>query len=371
MTLHLQRDSLASAVAWVARTLPSRPAQPILSGIRLQTREATLRLTAFDRETSSVVEIPSDAADEQVLIVPGRILADIVKALPSDDVVLRPEGSRVVIRSGKASFSLPTLPAEEYPELPEQPPEVGSIAGADLLGCVNQVAVAAGRDESLVMLTGIRVEIDGGTLTMAATDRYRLAVQEVAWQAADASLRTNLLVPARTLVDVARAFGSAGEIRIGLSGERGAEKVIGFTADGRRTTTRLLDAEFPKYRSLLPTESTAQAVTETQVLLDALRRVAIVAERNTPVRCSFTSGVLTLNAGSGEEATASEAIDCELTGDPIEIAFNPGFLVDGLVALGAPRVQMAFTEAHKPIVMTAVEGAGVYRYLLMPIRLTG
>lgn len=369
MRLHLQRDTLMSAVAWAARTLPGRPTQPILSGLRVATTEGTVSLSSFDREVSSVAELSTDAVADQVVILPGRLLADIVKALPHEDVLLEWEGTRATIRSGRASFSLPLLPAEEYPPLPADPQPIGVISGADLARCVTQVAIASGKDESLVMLTGIRVEIDGTTMTMAATDRYRLAVQEVAWQC-DQTCHTNLLIPARTLVDVSRSMGQAGEVTIGLAGETGAERLIGFSAQGRRSTSRLLDAEFPKYRSLLPTESATEATMATSAVLEAVRRVSIVAERNTPVRCSFAGGELSMRAGSGDEATAEESVEISLAGDPLEIAFNPGFLIDGLAALGTAEVTMAFTEPRKPMVMTS-EQAGAYRYLLMPIRLTG
>lgn len=370
MKLHLQRDSLMSAVAWAARTLPGRPTQPILAGLRLATTEGFVSLSSFDREVSSVAELATDAVAEQVVILPGRLLADIVKALPHEDVLLEWEGTRATIRSGKVSFSLPTLPAEEYPPLPADPQPIGVIPGADLARCVTQVAIASGKDESLVMLTGIRVEIDGPTMTMAATDRYRLAVQEVSWRCDDDTRQTNLLIPARTLVDVSRSMGQAGDVTIGLAGDTGAERLIGFSAQGRRSTSRLLDAEFPKYRSLLPTESTTEATMATAAVLEAVRRVSIVADRTTPVRCSFAGGELSMRAGTGDDATAEESVEISLAGDPIEIAFNPGFLIDGLAALGTAEVAMAFTEPRKPMVMTS-EQAGAYRYLLMPIRLTG
>jgi len=246
---------------------------------------------------------------------------------------------------------------------------------------VQQVAIAAGRDDTLPVLTGIRVEIDGDTVTLAATDRYRLAVREFAWRPEQAGLDAVALVPARTLAETAKALASADVVAVDLANNVTGEGLMGFEGAGRRTTTRLLEGEFPKYRALLPAEALSTADVETASLVEAVKRVALVAERNTPVRLSFTSGELQLDAGSGDEAQASEALACALEGDAITIAFNPQFLLDGLGAVDSPVTRLSFTTSTKPAVLTggAAEGApagdggigGAYRYLLMPVRLSG
>ncbi|MGH8970637.1 MAG: DNA polymerase III subunit beta, partial [Actinomycetes bacterium] len=213
-------------------------------------------------------------------------------------------------------------------------------------------------------------------ITMAATDRYRLAVRELAWTPEQTGLSALALVPARTLADTAKSLASADKVTVALSAGGSGDGLIGFEGSGRLTTSRLLDGEFPKYRSLLPTESQSVATVETAALTESVRRVALVAERNSPIRLSFTDGALTLEAGSGDEAQASESLDAGLAGDDISIAFNPGYLLDGLGALDAAHARLSFTEPSRPAVLSGASTADApvdddYRYLLMPVRLSG
>ena len=232
------------------------------------------------------------------------------------------------------------------------------------------MAIAAGRDDTLPTLTGIRVEIDGSTITLAATDRYRLAVREFTWTPASPSLEVQALVPARTLADTAKSLSSADLVHLSLA--EGGEGLMGFEGDGRRTTTRLLDGEFPKYRSLLPSETLATAVVVTADLIETVKRVALVAERNTPVRLDFGAGEVTLRAGTGDEAQATETLECTFDGDPLDIAFNPQYLLDGLAALDAADTRLSFTQSTRPAVLSGAGDNDVeYRYLLMPVRLAG
>jgi DNA polymerase-3 subunit beta len=211
---------------------------------------------------------------------------------------------------------------------------------------------------------------------MAATDRYRLAVRDLAWTPEQSGLSAIALVPARTLADTAKSLAGADKVTVALASGSGAEGLVGFEGAGRRTTSRLLDGEFPKYRSLLPDESPIRATVETAALIESVRRVALVAERNTPIRLSFTDGSVTLEAGSGDEAQASESLDAQLTGEDISIAFNPGYLLDGLGALDATHAQLSFTASTRPAVISGKSSADAaaledYRYLLMPVRLSG
>ncbi|TAK70359.1 MAG: DNA polymerase III subunit beta [Actinomycetota bacterium] len=379
MKFRVERDVLADAVAWVARTLPSRPSMPMLAGLLLEVGdgpEPGLTLSTFDYEVSARVAIAAQVDDPGRTLVSGRLLADIARALPAAPVQVDLEGSRVSLRCGRAAFTLPTLPVEDYPSLPAMPSASGSVPGAVLAGAVAQVAIAAGRDDTLPTLTGIRVEIDGDLVTLAATDRYRLAVREFAWSPQTGGLQTAALVPARTLAETAKALAGADEVLLALSASGGGEGLMGFEGVSRRTTTRLLDGEFPKYRSLLPTESATVASVDTGPLVDAVKRVALVAERNTPVRLSFAADELVLRAGTGDEAQATEVLECQVEGDPIEISFNPQYLLDGLGAVEAPVTRLAFTSSARPAVLTGLAEAGgqvstAYRYLLMPVRLTG
>lgn len=374
MKVRVERDALADAVAWAARTLPSRPSLPVLAGLVLTADGDAVTLSSFDYEVSARVEVSADVAEPGTVAVSGRLLADIARSLPAQPVTLTQEGSRVTITCGRSSFTLPTLPVEDYPQLPAMPDLAGTVDAATFANAVASVAIAAGRDDTLPTLTGIRMEIEGSTITLAATDRYRLAVRECAWSPKSSTISTQALVPAKTLADTAKSLASASSVGIAMA--PGGEGLIGFEGNGRRTTTRLLDGEFPKYRTLLPNESASIATVDTSALADALKRVALVAERNTPVRLAFDGSEVTLRAGTGEDAQANEAVECSIEGDAIEIAFNPQYLLDGLSAVDSPITRFAFTVATKPAVLSGLSepGAAVtgdYSYLLMPVRLTG
>jgi DNA polymerase-3 subunit beta len=373
--LRVERDVLADSVAWAARTLPSRPSLPVLAGLVLTATDNGLTLSSFDYEVSGRVDITADVTTEGTSLVSGRLLADIARSLPPAPVTIESEGTRISITCGRSSFTLPTLPVEDYPQLPVMPTTSGTVGGSAFAAAVAQVAIAAGRDDTLPTLTGIRMEIEGASIVLAATDRYRLAVREFAWDPQSPALSTHALVPARTLADTAKSLADVDSVIIALSSGGAGEGLIGFEGHGRRTTTRLLDGEFPKYRSLLPTESSAIADVETTVLMDAVKRVALVAERNTPVRLAFEGSELTLRAGAGDDAQAVEGLECSLEGDTIDIAFNPAYLLDGLAAVGSATTRFSFTQATRPAVLTGVgeDQAQLddYKYLLMPVRLTG
>ena len=254
------------------------------------------------------------------------------------------------------------------------PEAAGTVPGDDFAKAVQQVGVAASRDETLPILTGVRVEVEGDQLTLLATDRYRLAMRTIGWNPADPGVSDVALVRARTLSDVAKALSTGADVTFALS-TGGSTEMVGFEAGGRRTTSLLVDGEYPKVRALFPDAAPIHAVVDTQALTDAVRRVSLVAERNTPVHLRFTDGALTLEAGQGEDAQASEAVEATLVGDELSIAFNPQFLLDGLGALGAPLARLSFTEPRKPAVISPqAEHEGPddpsYRYLLMPVRIT-
>lgn len=376
MKLRVERDVLAESVAWAARTLPSRPSLPVLAGLVLTASADGLTLSSFDYEVSGRVDVEADVIDPGTALVSGRLLADIARSLPGQPVQIESEGTRLAITCGRSSFTLPTLPVEDYPQLPAMPTATGTVPGQLFASAVAQVAIAAGRDDTLPTLTGIRVEIEGNSIVLAATDRYRLAVREFEWNPQSTSISAHALVPARTLADTAKSLADVESVVIALSSGGSGESLVGFEGHGRRTTTRLLDGEFPKYRSLLPSESSSLATVETAALQDAVKRVALVAERNTPVRLAFEGSELTLRAGAGDDAQAVEVLECSLDGDVIDIAFNPAYLLDGLAAVGSTVTRFAFTLPTRPAVLTGLDEASQqasddYRYLLMPVRLTG
>jgi DNA polymerase-3 subunit beta len=375
MKIRVERDVLADAVAWAARILPQKSQLPVLAGLRLDAESTgALRLSGFDYEVSAEAELEVMVAEAGAVLVPGRLLADITRSLPPQPVELATEGSRVQLSCGSARFTLPTLPLDEYPSLPDMPEVAGTLGSDAFAAAVGSVAVAAGRDDTLPVLTGIRIEIDGEDVTLAATDRYRLAVRTLRWQPVDPALQATALVPARTLAEAAKSLTAGAEVTLALATSGSGEGMLGLSGGSRRTTTRLLDGEFPKYRSLLPDSASATAQIDAATLTEAVRRVSLVATRTSPVRLSFSADGLVLEAGGLDEAEAAESLPASFEGEPLTIAFNPTYLLDGLGAIDSDEARLSFTGATKPAVLTgkaSENGAGDYRYLLMPVRLAG
>ncbi|MDQ1699588.1 MAG: polymerase subunit beta [Frankiaceae bacterium] len=375
MKIRVERDTLAEAVAWAARILPQKTQLPVLAGLRLDAgSDGGLRLSGFDYEVSAEAQLDVTVAEAGAMLVPGRLLADITRSLPDQPVDLATDGTRAQLTCGTARFTLPTLPLDEYPSLPSMPEVAGTIGSDAFAAAVGSVAIAAGRDDTLPVLTGVRIEIDGEEVTLAATDRYRLAVRTLRWKPADPSLQATALVPARTLAEAAKSLTSGAEVTLALAAAGTGEGLLGLAGGTRRTTTRLLDGEFPKYRSLLPDAFNATAAIEASALTDAVRRVSLVASRTSPVRLSFSEGGVVLEAGGLDEAEAAEALPASFEGDPLTIAFNPTYLLDGLGAIDSDEARLSFTGPTKPAVLTGKSGdesGGDYRYLLMPVRLAG
>jgi DNA polymerase-3 subunit beta len=374
MKFRVERDALADAVAWTAKSLPSRPAVPVLAGAMLRVAGDQLVVSGFDYEVSSQVSVDVQADADGAALVSGRLLAEITKALPAKPVDVAAVGSHLELVCGSARFTLPTMPVEDYPTLPEMPATAGTVDAATFASAVAQVAIAAGRDDTLPLLTGVRVELEGPTMTLLATDRYRLAMKELTWRpdASDASL--NALVPARTLADTAKTLGPlGGDVTVALARGGMGEGMIGFMGGARRTTSRLLDGEFPNVRNLLGHQHNAQAHISVPALVEVVRRVALVAERTTPVRLSFSEDGLVVEAGGTEDARASEAMDCRYEGEAMQIAFNPGYLLEGLGALEGPTAVLSLTDTRKPASLASAGEDGEvipgYRYLIMPIRI--
>jgi DNA polymerase-3 subunit beta len=373
MKIRVERDGFADAVAWAARILPQKAAMPVLAGLRIEVgQDGTLELSGFDYEVSAQAQLDATVAEAGSILVPGRLLAEIVRSLPPQPIDLATDGSRVVVTCGSSRFTLPTLPLDEYPTLPSLPQVAGTVGSDAFAAAVAAVAVAAGRDDALPVLTGIRVEIDGEQVTLAATDRYRLAVRTLRWAPLDTAMQATALVPARTLAEAAKSLTAGAEVTLSLSSNGPGDGLIGLSGAARSTTSRLLDGEFPKYRSLLPDAASATAIVDSSALTDAVRRVALVASRTSPIRLSFSSDGVGLEAGGVDEAEAQETLPASFEGEALTIAFNATYLLDGLGSLDSDEAQLAFTGPTKPAVLTGKSGADGgtdHRYLLMPVRL--
>jgi len=368
----VERDVLAEAVTWVARGLPARPPVPVLAGVLIDASEdGTLTLSAFDYEMSARITVPADVAEAGQVLVLGRLLADISRNLPAKPVDVATDGAKVNVTCGSSRFSLREMPVNEYPTLPAAPEASGTIAGDVFTQAVAQVSIAADRGDTLPILTGVRIEIDGDKVVLLATDRYRLAMRELSWTPAVPDANHIALIPARQLSETAKALGASGSVQLAFG--HGSDGLIGFEAGQRRATTRLLDGEYPKVTSIFPTSVDSEAVIETAALEEAVKRVALVAERNTPVLLKFTDGQVAIEAGTGDDAQASEAVEASLTGPELQIAFNPQYLLDGLHAVGRPWSRLSFTQPSRPAVLTGQpeadsEADTSYRYVLMPVR---
>lgn len=372
MKFVVERDLLVDAVNWVSKSISSRPITTALLGIVIEVTDE-ITFSGSDLETSAKAKLKAEISQKGKVLVPGRLLAEISRALPAKPITFNLEGSRVLVTAANAKFTLPTLPLVEYPTLPELPTASGSLSSDLFATAVNQVAIAAGKDDSLPTLTGVFVEINKNQITLAATDRYRLAVRELNWSATDSNIETTSLLRARTLAEAAKSLIGTSQVTIALPATTTNEKLVGFISQGKSMTSRVLDGSFPPFRHLLPNSSTADAIIEVAPLLDSVRRVALVTDKTVPLRLNFSNNTLQLEAGTGDEATATEKLDINYKGEDINIAFNPTFLTDGLTAINTAFVHITFTGANKPAVLTGQTEAGSapitnYKYLLMPMR---
>jgi DNA polymerase-3 subunit beta len=386
MKFTVERDALAEAVTWVARALPTRPVIPVLAGLLLHADDDGLTLSCFDYEVSARMRIPASVSEPGTVLVPGRLLTEITRSLPGQPVEFGPDPDGISMTCGEAAFTLAVLPPDDYPELPDLPQLAGTADGGVLAAAIHQVSPAASRDDTLPMLTAVSVELSAESMTLAATDRYRLAVRDLDWEPAPGALdkgQVSLLVPARTMSDAARMMGAGKPVRIFLrhgdagsgAGDDGGDAMIGFETGERRLTTRLLAGEFIRYRSRFPAEFGCVAELPAVAFAEAVRRVSLVAERGTPVQLSFAPGRVTVGAASQGHARARESVPADFIGDEPEIAFNPHYLLDGVMAAAGPdaevpagaRVSLQFTSASKPAVISRGEAAD-FRYLVVPQR---
>ena len=384
MKIRLERDVLAEAVQWAARSLPLRPSVPILAGLLVQADADGVTFSSFDYETSAQIHVTAAVADEGQALVSGRLLADISRSLPPKPVDITSDDTKMELICGSARFTLQTLPVADYPSLPAMPEATGTVPSAAFAQAVAQVVVAAGRDELLPVFTGVRVEIDDDTISLLATDRYRMALKELTWNPSRPQSSATALVPARVLSETSRSMTAGEEIMLSLSDGGVGDGIMGFDGRGpagqRQTTTRLLDGEFPKVRHIMDTAALMNVRVGTAEVIAAAKRVALVAERNTSLRMLMGDGFVTLEAATGDQAQASESMEAIIDqpggGDQVVTAagFNPSYLLDGLGAFDTPYVNFAFTAPSKPCQLTGLatlDGTPLtdYRHVIMLMRL--
>ena len=376
MKFQVNRDVFSEAVSFAVKLLPQRTTLPILSGVLIEATESGLTLSSFDYEVSAQTSIAAEIEETGRILVSGRLLADIASRLPNAPVQFSTEDSRIKVTCGSAHFTLLSMPVEEYPTLPQVAEQSGLLPAGDFAAAVAQVAVAASRDDVTPVITGVQLEISQDSLSLVATDRYRVAVRSIDWDSAGSEVGSvTALVPARTLQEIGKTFGHSGTISVAITSTEDRE-LIAFRADRKTVTSLLIKGNFPPVKRLFPETVDNYAVINTAELIESVRRVSLVLEREAALRFSFTMDGLTLEAIGSEQAQASESIDAFLTGVDTVVSLKPQFLLDGLSAVHSEFVRISFTKTDNPnkpgpVLITSQSskdqpGADNYRYLLQP-----
>lgn len=376
MKFQVNRDVFSEAVSFAVKLLPQRTTLPILSGVLIEATDAGLTLSSFDYEVSARTTIAADVEEQGRILVSGRLLADIASRLPNAPVVFATTESRVTVVCGPANFTLMSMPVEEYPTLPQVSEGGGLVPAEDFANAISQVAVAASRDDVTPVITGVQLEVSDNSLGLVATDRYRVAIREIPWDSGSSSItEATALVPARTLSEVGKTFAHSGTVTVSVTSTDDRE-LIAFSADSKTVTSLLIKGNFPPVRRLFPDDVDNYAVINTSELVDAVRRVSLVLEREAALRFTFTTDGLILEAIGSEQAQATENIDAHLNGDDTVVSLKPQFLLDGLGAVHSEFVRIAFTKTDNPnkpgpVLISAQTSkdqpaADSYKYLLQP-----
>jgi DNA polymerase III subunit beta len=360
----VDRDTFASRLVQVSRAASARGAVQVLGGILLRARDGLLELEATDMELSLRTTVPATVEGEGTLVVPAKLLGDVVRLLPADEVTIahRPEDGVASIDSGAYSGKLNIFAAEDFPRLPSVDVPLHEIMTASLLDTVQRVSRAASRDESRPVLTGILVRFEGQQLTMAATDSYRMAVKETTLSAAGPELEA--IIPARALEELGRVAAGSENVQLGVN-----ENHVIFGAGDAWLTTRRIDGQFPNVAQLKPETFDVELDLSRGELLEAVRRAAVMAQRNTPLRLRFSEGELTISAQSQDVGETRESLAIRYDGEPLEIGFNAEFLREGLESVAGDDVQLKLINPLRPGLLSADGDA--FWYLIMPIRLAG
>lgn len=379
----MTRDDFAEAVNWVARALPAKPLNPLLGAVRLttDTGDGGLAMQAFDYEVAAATSTAAEVATPGTTLVSGRLLQAISKALARKPVEFRTEGSVARILCGAAEFTLPTMPVGEYPALPARPRDAGSVDAHEFAEAVAQTvfAVYRGPDGQYASVKSVCFDVDPlGGLTLSATDRYRIATRTIPWQPTldESGAPVRLLVPPRALGDTSRLGGDT--VTLGFEGTE--PSMLSFGGERRRATTQLMAEAFPKVDVLFPAEYNAVATVATAELAEPLARALALDARDFPrVQLSFAPGVLHMSGGEDGVCGFSEGIEIVFAGDPLDMWLNPKYLLEGLQAARADKVDIGMTGTKRPLTLapydsdteTAANGPfpawqSDFRYLLMP-----
>jgi DNA polymerase III subunit beta len=365
LKLSVPREELTRQLGVVARAASTRTTVQVLAGLLLRAADGRLELAATDMEISLRSSLEASVESEGAVVVPSKLLADLVRLLPADEVSIEHRSGEGIVEvvSGAATYRLHTYNAEDFPRLPDASTvELMSVDADAVLETAGRVSRAASRDESRPVLTGILVRFEGEKLIMAATDSYRLAVKETPMGSGGPDL--DAIVPARALGELTRIAQSGGGLEIGV-----LENQVIFTTDGILLTTRRIEGQFPNYRQLLPETFEHELALPRDELLEVVRRVSVMAQRNAPIRLRFAEGELTVSAQTQDVGEARETMPAPYAAEPLEIGFNPDFLRDGVESVEGDEVRLKLISSLRPAV---IQGEGDdFSYLIMPIRLAG
>lgn len=347
MRFTVNRDVFSEAVSFATKLLPQRPTQPLLSGVLVEASDNTITLSSFDYEVSARTSVQAEVGEEGRALVSGRLLAEIAQRLPHSDLEVSLLDSRVQLRCGSASFSLPAMPVEEYPQIPR----VNSVSGvvpADVFAeAIAQVSLAASKDDVTPVITGVYFEVSDNSLTLTATDRYRVATRRIDWEDRDSTESQAALVPAKVAIEVGKTFGGSGQVQISIIKD-GERELVAFTGGNKTVTSLLIKGNYPPVGRLFPEEVGNYAVISTNDLVEAVGRVGLVLEREAALRFSFVEGQVTLEAAGTETAQAVETVDSHLVGEDMMVSLKPQFLLDGLRSTHAEFARIAFTRTDNP-----------------------
>ena len=378
MKFQSNKDVLSQAVIFVTKLLAAKPATAALSGVRIDADAAGVTFASYDHDVSTRTTIAVDVAEPGSVLVSGRLLAEIVTRLPGDSVTVAVQDSKLVVTSGSSKFQLSLMAINEYPNLPEIPPTIGSFDGEIFAEAIAQVGVAALRDDGLPAMMNISVEITGDSVSFTATDRYRIASRDIVWKANGVSDVIQILVPARVLMEAGKMFQTSDKVELSLlnGGER---EILALSVGTRVVTSSLAKGQFPRVRALLDDKGAGEgySIVLASDLIDATRRVSLVVERESVLKYTFSSEGIMLETQTGESASASETVDSHLVGEEVVVWLKPKLVIDGITGAHSQFIRLGFTSSSEvgkagPVLFTAHSSKDStdvqkdYRYLMQP-----
>ena len=375
MRFTVNRDVFSEAVSFAVKLLPQRPTQPLLSGVLIEADGGEITLSSFDYETSARTNVIAETVEPGRALVSGRLLGEIAQRLPHADVEISLTDTRIQVRCGASSFSLPAMPVEEYPQVPRIDTVSGSVPAEVFATAIAQVSLAASKDDVTPVITGVQFEVSENALTLTATDRYRVATRRIDWQPLGGDTTLTALVPAKVVIEVGKMFGSDGTVEVAIVKDSDRE-LVAFTGGNKTVTSLLIKGNYPPVGRLFPEFIENYAVINTAELVEAVGRVGLVLEREAALRFSFIEGQVTLEAAGTETAQAVETVDAHLVGDEMIVSLKPQFLLDGLRSTHAEFARIGFTRTENaikpgPVLITSQRSKDEvdeqsFRYLLQP-----